>query len=225
MKKQLEELLDLFHSDLITKEEYDAQRQKILENGFFEHDNVSHHKKPTPEEIEDLIKLRQFKKAFKLIQEDLYNFDENQVLIWYTCIEYKLGALSEFTETHLSPKILKKIKRDERISQIDLSNEPIFKSFYENLIFENSISKPLSPFFRKSRIIWIIIIGFLASAWYFWPFPSLTPVESVNLSTNQVSLRVGEVLQLHATVLPADADFDGFTWSSANTSIVTVNQT
>ena len=33
MKKQLEELIDLYHSDLITKEEYNIQRQKILDEG------------------------------------------------------------------------------------------------------------------------------------------------------------------------------------------------
>lgn len=34
MKKKLEELIDLYHSDLITNKEYNIQRQKILEEGI-----------------------------------------------------------------------------------------------------------------------------------------------------------------------------------------------
>lgn len=34
VKKKLEELIDLYHSDLITNKEYNIQRQKILEEGI-----------------------------------------------------------------------------------------------------------------------------------------------------------------------------------------------
>lgn len=40
MKKQLEELIDLYHSDLITKEEYNIQRQKILDDGVTRQEKI-----------------------------------------------------------------------------------------------------------------------------------------------------------------------------------------
>ena len=49
-------------------------------------------------------------------------------------------------------------------------------------------------------------------------------VESVTLDETNLSLGVGEVQQLVATILPYDATVQTATWSSSNTSIVTVDK-
>lgn len=225
MKKQLEELLDLYHSDLITKEEYETQRRKILESPLFDPDPIANLDETLPNEINNLMKSRQFNQAFALIQANRYDLSENQVLIWYTCIKYNLGALSEIADHPISSKILKKIKKDKTLQQIDLSSEPIFESFYQDLIFESNHSKPFKLAYKKVIVPLVILIIGLFSALFFGLFSFSTSVERINLSATQVTLRVGETIIVGANVSPADADFDGFIWKSEDTNIVTVNQT
>ncbi len=50
-----------------------------------------------------------------------------------------------------------------------------------------------------------------------------TPAESVTLSQNMASLKVGETVSLTATVLPADATDKTVTWSSSNPAVATVD--
>lgn len=48
-------------------------------------------------------------------------------------------------------------------------------------------------------------------------------VESVTLDVTESELKPGEILQLHATVTPADADNKDLAWQSSNTGVATVD--
>lgn len=50
-----------------------------------------------------------------------------------------------------------------------------------------------------------------------------TPVDRIVLSDTVLSMEVGDSVTVTATVEPDDADYDELTWTSANTSIATVN--
>lgn len=50
-----------------------------------------------------------------------------------------------------------------------------------------------------------------------------TPVESIQISGAADSLRVGETLQLTATVLPLDATLPDFTWSTSDAVVATIS--
>ncbi len=52
----------------------------------------------------------------------------------------------------------------------------------------------------------------------------VVPVESISLEVANTRLQIGDVVQVQATVLPADASFQSLTWSSDNTAF-TVSQT
>ena len=52
-----------------------------------------------------------------------------------------------------------------------------------------------------------------------------TPVETVTLNRTEASLKVSEQLQLEANVLPEDVTDRSVTWSSSNSSIVSVDET
>ena len=52
---------------------------------------------------------------------------------------------------------------------------------------------------------------------------SVKHVQQLTLSKTSAQLTKGETLQLTATVTPADADFDGFTWSSSEPAVATVS--
>ncbi len=49
------------------------------------------------------------------------------------------------------------------------------------------------------------------------------PVTSITLDQTSIHLYTTQQIQLHATVLPSDATNTGVVWSSADTSIATVN--
>lgn len=48
-------------------------------------------------------------------------------------------------------------------------------------------------------------------------------VSSVSLNTATIEMVEGETFSLVATVLPKDAEYDGVTWTSSNTSVASVN--
>ena len=48
-------------------------------------------------------------------------------------------------------------------------------------------------------------------------------VSSVSLNTATIEMVEGETFSLVATVLPKDAEYDGVTWASSNTSVASVN--
>jgi len=70
---------------------------------------------------------------------------------------------------------------------------------------------------KKSLLALLLFVGvfFLAAC-------AVEP-EDITLNATQVSLEVGETFTLTAEVSPEDAEYDAIEYSSANTSIVTVN--
>ena len=54
--------------------------------------------------------------------------------------------------------------------------------------------------------------------------PKAVEVSSVSLNTSTVELVEGDTYSLVATVLPNNAEYDGISWASSNTSVASVNQ-
>ena len=54
--------------------------------------------------------------------------------------------------------------------------------------------------------------------------PKAVEVSSVSLNTSTVEMVEGDTYSLVATVLPNNAEYDGISWASSNTSVASVNQ-
>ncbi len=54
--------------------------------------------------------------------------------------------------------------------------------------------------------------------------PKAVEVSSVSLNTSTVEMVEGDIYSLVATVLPNNAEYDGISWASSNTSVASVNQ-
>ncbi len=53
---------------------------------------------------------------------------------------------------------------------------------------------------------------------------SAVPVTGISLNTNEAEIEVGQTLQLTATILPENATNKGYSWSSSDESVATVNE-
>ena len=92
----------------------------------------------------------------------------------------------------------------------------------------NYLDNPHAITTAGNKVITYAFNGSVAQKWKF--VKTISPddvvrVTDVSLNKNSVQLNVGETKQLTATVLPSNATTKSVTWSSNNTSVVTVDST